>query len=229
MHSEIHRIHRSGWLRAAVLGANDGIVSTASLLVGIASGGGSDAQLTLAGIAAIVAGALSMAAGEFVSVSSQADMEAADLAREKSELATNPEHEVAELTGIYMARGLPNELAKQVAEAMTKHDALGAHARDELGITETLSAKPFQAAWSSALSFALGASLPVLVAAYFSSTQSVWAVAISSTLFLTVLGIISGKAGGASPLKSAVRICFWGVLAMLATAVIGHWVGVTIA
>lgn len=228
MHSELHRIHRSGWLRAAVLGANDGIVSTASILVGIASGGGSESQLTLAGIAAIVAGALSMAAGEFVSVSSQADMEAADLDREKSELASNPEHEIAELTGIYMARGLPNALAKQVAEAMTKHDALGAHARDELGITETLSAKPFEAAWSSAFSFALGASLPVLVAAYAPGSHTLWFVAISSTVFLALLGIISGLAGGANPLKSAMRICFWGVLAMLVTAVIGHWVGATI-
>ena len=220
-HLEAHRIHRIGWLRAAVLGANDGIVSTASLLVGIAAASAGQTTLLMTGVAALVAGAMSMAAGEYVSVFSQSDTENADLAREKAELVKHPAAELRELTLIYVARGLTPELAAQVAAQLTTHDALGAHARDELGISNAFSAKPLQAALASAASFATGAALPLAVVA-LAPVQSVmvW-VAGTSLLSLALLGVVAALAGGSAVLPSVWRVTFWGVLAMAATAAVG--------
>ncbi|OYY50098.1 MAG: hypothetical protein B7X98_01195 [Methylophilaceae bacterium 17-43-7] len=228
-HFEFHKSHRIGWLRAAVLGANDGIVSTASLIIGVAAAHASPDTILLTGFAGLVAGAMSMAAGEYVSVSSQADTESADLAKESAELMDEPENELKELTGIYMARGLQAELAHQVAKALTAHDALGAHARDELGISEMVSAKPLLAALASAGTFAVGAALPLLAVILSSPSMIVTTVAVSSLLFLAALGGLAAKAGGASLIIGAGRVAFWGALAMLITAMVGKWFGVAVA
>jgi vacuolar iron transporter family protein len=226
-HSEGHKSHRVGWLRAAVMGANDGIVSTASLVIGVASASVSHENILLTGVAGLVAGAMSMAAGEYVSVSSQADTESADLAREAEELMTEPEHELQELQGIYMGRGLSSELAHKVALELTAHDALGAHARDELGISVIVSARPVQAAITSAITFAVGAALPLLVVIW-EPKPFILTVAISALIFLAALGGLAAKAGGANLWLGAGRVTFWGALAMLATALVGHWFGVAI-
>jgi vacuolar iron transporter family protein len=226
-HIERHKTHRIGWLRAAVLGANDGIVSTASLVLGVAAAGASSKSILIAGVAGLVAGAMSMAAGEYVSVSSQSDTERADLNRERKELAAYPRHEHAELTAIYVQRGLDAELASQVATQLTAHDALGAHARDELGISETMTARPIQAALASAATFAVGAALPLLIALLVPVSALMWAVSGSSLLFLALLGSLAGRAGGASVLVAAVRVTFWGALAMALTAGVGALFGVT--
>lgn len=228
-HSEFHRAHRIGWLRAAVLGANDGIVSTASLIIGIASSQASQSTIIMTGIAGLVAGAMSMAAGEYVSVSSQADTENADLAKERNELATDEENELKELTGIYMQRGLTADLAHQVAVQLTAHDALGAHARDELGITEIVSARPIQAALASAATFAVGAALPLVVAIFSPQQYTLISVALTSLVFLAILGGFAAHAGGASKRIGATRVTFWGVVAMLATAGVGYLFGVSTA
>lgn len=227
LHPELHRVDRIGWLRAAVLGANDGIVSTASLMVGVAAANANTQTLLLTGVAALVAGAMSMAAGEYVSVSSQADTESADLARERKELASQPEHELRELAGIYQARGLSAELATEVAQQLTKHDALGSHARDELGISQIVTARPLQAALASAASFAAGAVLPLLVALVTPSSWLVPTISGASLLFLILLGVVSARLGGAPVLKAALRVAFWGALAMGITALIGSWFGVS--
>lgn len=225
-HIERHKTHRIGWLRAAVLGANDGIVSTASLVLGVAAAGASAQNIMVAGVAGLVAGAMSMAAGEYVSVSSQADTEQADLARERKELATDPEHEHAELTDIYLQRGLDASLAAQVASQLMQHDALGAHGRDELGITAALAAKPVQAALSSAATFAVGAALPLAIVLLCPASTLVWAVSGSSLLFLAFLGGLGAQAGGAPVVPAAVRVTFWGALAMALTAGVGALFGV---
>lgn len=224
-HSERHRTHRIGWLRAAVLGANDGIVSTASLIVGVAAADSSRATILVAGVAGLVAGAMSMAAGEYVSVSSQSDTENADLERERVELATDGVHEHAELAAIYAGRGLDAELADQVATQLMAKDALGAHARDELGISDTLSARPVQAALASAATFTVGAALPLLLVVVTPASALVWTVSGSSLLFLALLGSLSGRAGGSSVLRAAVRVTFWGALAMALTAGVGALFG----
>ena len=226
-HAERHRADRIGWLRAAVLGANDGIVSTASLIVGVAAAGASHASILVTGVAALAAGAMSMAAGEYVSVHSQADTENADLAREKAELDKNPDAERRELTAIYVGRGLKANLAKQVAEQLMAHDALGAHARDELGISALSSAQPAQAAFSSAASFAVGALLPLLVAALAPEAVLIPLVSASSVGFLALLGAVAARAGGASALTGAWRVTFWGALAMAVTAGVGMLFGGT--
>jgi VIT1/CCC1 family predicted Fe2+/Mn2+ transporter len=228
-HSESHKSHRIGWLRAAVLGANDGIVSTASLVIGVAAANISHEAILLTGIAGLVAGAMSMAAGEYVSVSSQADTESADLAKEAEELMTDPEHELKELQGIYMSRGLSKGLALQVAVELTAHDALGAHARDELGISEIVSAKPIQAAWTSAATFAVGAALPLVVVLFSTKAWVIATVALLSLIFLALLGGLAAKAGGANLWKGAFRVAFWGALAMIITAAVGHFFGVMVA
>jgi vacuolar iron transporter family protein len=228
-HSEFHRSHRIGWLRAAVLGANDGIVSTASLIIGVAAAHASQAAILLTGVAGLVAGAMSMAAGEYVSVSSQSDTETADLAKERLELETDHESELKELTGIYIGRGLTTDLAHQVALQLTSHDALGAHARDELGITETMSARPVQAALASAGTFAIGAALPLLVTYLVPPPNTTLYVGIMSLLFLAILGGLAAKVGGANMWKGAARVAFWGVLAMVATAGVGSLFGVVTA
>ena len=225
-HVEQHRTHRIGWLRAAVLGANDGIVSTASLVLGVAAAGANAQGVLVAGVAGLVAGSMSMAAGEYVSVSSQADTERADLARESRELAANPEHEHAELAAIYVKRGLDTELAASVATQLMEHDALGAHARDELGISHTLSARPVQAALASAGTFAVGALLPLLVVILFPVSALMWAVAGSSLLFLALLGSLAARTGGAPVTMAAARVTFWGALAMALTAAVGSLFGV---
>lgn len=225
-HSEFHRSHRIGWLRAAVLGANDGIVSTASLLIGVASAGATHDTIIMTGVAGLVSGAMSMAAGEYVSVSSQSDTEAADIARETEELATQPEHELDELTGIYTARGLSPELARQVATELTARDALAAHARDELGIIATMNAKPVQAALSSAGTFAIGAALPLLVVFIVPQSSAQTLVAGMSLAFLAALGGLAAKAGGANVWLGTARVAFWGALAMAATAGVGSLFGV---
>ena len=227
-HIERHKTHRIGWLRAAVLGANDGIVSTASLVLGVAAAGASSNNILIAGVAGLVAGATSMAAGEYVSVSSQSDTERADLERERRELADEPEHEHAEMTEIYIQRGLDAELAAQVATQLMAHDALGAHARDELGISEMLTARPVQAALASAAMFASGAALPLLVVLLVPQSALIWVVAGSSLLFLTLLGSLSAGAGGASMLIAAARVTFWGALAMGLTSGVGALFGVRV-
>ncbi len=225
-HLERHRTDRIGWLRAGVLGANDGVVSTASLILGVAAAHADSKAILVAGLAGLVAGAMSMAAGEYVSVSSQADTERADLERERRELATAPGPEHKELTAIYVARGLDNELATEVATKLMAHDALAAHARDELGITAALSARPVQAAMASAASFAVGAALPLLAAALVPVSAVLWAVAAISLLCLALLGSLSARAGGASVLKAVARVTFWGALAMAITAGVGALFGV---
>jgi VIT1/CCC1 family predicted Fe2+/Mn2+ transporter len=223
---EIHRTQRTGWLRAAVLGANDGIVSTASLILGVAATGTGAQNVLIAGVASLVAGAMSMAAGEYVSVSSQADTEKADLAIEKQELAENPKYEHAELQAIYMKRGLDKDLADRVATQLMAYDALGAHARDELGISDALRARPVQAALTSAATFATGASLPLLAVLVLPSSIMMWGIAISSLLSLALLGAIAARAGGASVLKATARVAFWGSLAMGLTTGVGSLFGV---
>jgi VIT1/CCC1 family predicted Fe2+/Mn2+ transporter len=227
-HGETHFISRIGWLRASVLGANDGIVSTASLVVGVAAAAASPQEVLLAGIAGMVAGAMSMAAGEYVSVSSQADTEAADLAREQQELRDQPEFELLELTEIYVQRGLSRELAGEVARQLTAGNPLAAHARDELGISEITTARPIQAALASAASFAVGAALPLVVAALSPLALQAWLVSFASLLCLAVLGALGARAGGASAWRAAARVTFWGALAMAVTYGIGHMVGTVI-
>jgi vacuolar iron transporter family protein len=225
-HHEMHFLQRSGWLRASVLGANDGIISTASLLMGVAAAGAGNHALLITGIAGLVAGALSMATGEYVSVSSQTDIEQADLAREARELREDPDSELRELTGIYVQRGLPQELAIQVAQALSHHDSLAAHARDELGLHDFNQANPLQAAMASALAFTSGAALPLLIA-WLAPHAQVQLWLICSTLpCLGLLGAVAAKAGGASVWKGMSRVVIWGALAMAATALIGHWFGV---
>ncbi len=227
-HLEAHRTQRIGWLRAAVLGANDGIVSTASLLVGVAAASTSPSTLLMTGVAALVAGAMSMAAGEYVSVHSQADTEKADLAREKAELAKDPDGELLELTATYAARGLTPELASQVATQLSAHDALGTHARDELGISSSFSAKPLQAALASAASFAVGAALPLGVAALAPANGVLVWVAGASLLSLAVLGVVAARAGGSAVLPSVWRVTIWGLLAMAVTAIVGKIFGAVV-
>jgi VIT1/CCC1 family predicted Fe2+/Mn2+ transporter len=228
-HRERHRTERIGWLRAAVLGANDGIVSTASLVVGVAAGGATRADILLAGVAGVVAGALSMAAGEYVSVSSQADTERADLARERTELATDRPAEEQELTTIYVRRGLEPALARTVAQQMMAHDALGAHARDELGYFDKLAARPLQAAGASAATFAVGAALPLVTAMLVSRAQLVLVVSGTSLVCLAALGALAARAGGASPRIGAERVAFWGAAAMAVTAAVGALFGTAVA
>lgn len=225
-HVETHRTHRIGWLRAAVLGANDGIVSTASLVLGVAAAGAASDSILIAGVAGLVAGAMSMAAGEYVSVSSQADTERADLEREREELASNPEHEHAEMTAIYEGRGLDPELASRVATQLMEHDALSAHARDELGISDATAARPLQAALASAASFAVGAALPLLVVFVTPRAGLMVAVSASALAFLAGLGSLGAYAGGASMKTAALRVTLWGALAMAATAAVGALFGV---
>jgi VIT1/CCC1 family predicted Fe2+/Mn2+ transporter len=224
-HAERHRSDRIGWLRAAVLGANDGIVSTASLVAGVAAAHGGRDAILVAGVAGLVAGAMSMAAGEYVSVHSQADTESADLSRERAELESDPAAELRELTAIYVARGLEPELARQVAERLTAHDALGAHARDELGISETIRARPVQAALASAASFALGAALPLAVTVLAPPQGLITWVCGTSLAFLALLGGVAARTGGASIARGAWRVSFWGALAMAVTAGVGALFG----
>lgn len=224
-HWERHRTDRIGWLRAAVLGANDGIVSTASLVLGVAAAHATHANVMIAGIAGLVAGAMSMAAGEYVSVHSQADTEQADLERERKELQSDDQGERHELAAIYVGRGLDPALAKQVADQLMAHDALGAHARDELGITETLSARPLQAAFASAGSFSVGAALPLLVTAIAPDTSLIPVVAGTSLMFLALLGALAARVGGAGIAVGAMRVTFWGALAMGLTAGVGALFG----
>lgn len=225
-HSEWHRSSRIGWLRAAVLGANDGIVSTASLLIGVATAGAPRSAVLIAGTAGLVAGAMSMAAGEYVSVSSQADIERSDLARERKELETDVEAEQRELAAIYVGRGLDPALATQVSDQLMAHDALGAHARDELGISEFAQARPVQAAIASALSFAVGAALPLLTVIVVPQALMLSLVALLSLAFLAILGGIAAKVGGARIWTGAIRVTFWGALAMALTAAVGSLFGV---
>ena len=222
IHSEPHFSNRNNWLRAAVLGANDGLISTASLLVGVAAATTDSQTLLLTGLAALTAGALSMAAGEYISVSSQSDTEKADLAKEKYELTHNAEQELIELTKIYEMRGLNHDLARQVAIALTEHDALGSHARDEIGLTEVSEAKPLQAAFASACAFIAGAILPILGIALLPGQGMVWSLAILAVCGLAVLGFVSARLGGAPVMPAVRRIVTWGILAMLATSAIGH-------
>jgi VIT1/CCC1 family predicted Fe2+/Mn2+ transporter len=222
-------VHRIGWLRAAVLGANDGLVSTSSLVVGVAAAGSGRPEILIAGLAGLVAGAMSMAAGEYVSVSSQTDAERADIGRETRELREAPEAELEELTRIYVERGLDRDLAAKVAEQLTARDALGAHARDELGISETVAARPVQAAVVSALTFAAGAVVPLIVALLAPEARIGLAVAVSTILGLAVLGGLGASAGGAGVVRGAARVTFWGALAMAATAAVGAVFGVTAA
>lgn len=224
-HSEKHNAHRVGWLRAAVLGANDGIVSTASLVIGVAAASATHGEVLTAGVAGLVAGAMSMAAGEYVSVSSQADTERADLDRERRELRTSPTEEAAELAEIYVGRGLDPELAKQVSAQLMAHDALGAHARDELGITESGTARPVQAALSSAAMFALGAALPLLAFMLVPLSWALPVVAATTLASLVLLGVASARLGGARVWVAVLRVTFWGTLAMGVTAGIGALFG----
>ncbi len=227
-HIERHRTSRIGWLRAAVLGANDGIVSTASLMLGVAAANATQSSILVTGIAGLVAGAMSMAAGEYVSVHSQADTEKADLARESAEIKADPEAEKRELTAIYVGRGLDPSLAAQVSTQLMAHDALGAHARDELGISDTLSARPMQAALASAGSFAVGAVLPLAVAILAPGNSLPYWISGTSLVFLAALGAVAARAGGASALTGAWRVTFWGALAMAITAGIGAAVGTAV-
>ncbi|QND54482.1 VIT family protein (plasmid) [Phyllobacterium sp. 628] len=227
-HSETHFIVRIGWLRAAVLGANDGIVSTASLIVGVAASSAGQGAILVAGAAGLVAGAMSMAAGEYVSVSSQSDTERADLAKEKKELAAYPADELEELTQIYIRRGLDADLAKQVAVQLSSKDALTAHARDELGISEFTTARPIQAALTSAVAFSIGAALPLAMAFLFTAGSLIVAVSAASLLFLTLLGALGARAGGADPVRGALRVAFWGAAALALTSVIGSLFGAVV-
>ncbi len=227
-HPELHRTAHIGWLRAAVLGANDGIVSTASLVLGVAAAHATRSNVIIAGVAGLVAGAMSMAAGEYVSVHSQADTEQADLERERKELKADDKGEHRELAAIYVARGLDDSLAKQVAQQLMAHDALSAHARDELGISETLTARPIQAALASAASFAVGAAMPLLVTAIVPETSLIYLVSGTSLFFLALLGALAARVGGASVTMSAIRVTFWGALAMAITAGIGALFGTVV-
>jgi len=227
-HREQHRSERIGWLRAAVLGANDGIVSTASLVVGVAAAEANTRQVLVAGVAGLVAGALSMAAGEYVSVSSQADTERADVTREERELATQPQAEEDELTTIYERRGSEPELARTVARQLMKKDALAAHARDELGLTEELAARPLQAALASAATFAIGAAVPILTIVLAPATELPIVVSLVSLICLAALGAIAGRAGGASAMTGAGRVALWGALAMAMTAAVGRLFGTAV-
>ncbi|QKC95786.1 VIT1/CCC1 transporter family protein [Mesorhizobium sp. NZP2298] len=228
LHVENHLVSRIGWLRAAVLGANDGIVSTASLIVGVASAAAPTSQVLVAGIAGLVAGAMSMAAGEYVSVSSQSDTENADLAREREELRTQPEFEREELANIYVKRGLDKGLARQVADQLMARDALAAHAHDELGISEMTTARPIQAALTSAATFSVGAAMPLLMVLVAPASMLVLAVSLASLLFLALLGAIGARAGGANILRATLRVTFWGAFAMALTAGIGALVGTAV-
>jgi VIT1/CCC1 family predicted Fe2+/Mn2+ transporter len=225
LHRENHLIERIGWLRAAVLGANDGIISTASLVVGVAAASNSANEALVAGVAGLVAGAMSMAAGEYVSVSSQSDTEAADLSKERRELADQPEAELNELTQIYVSRGVEPALAKQVAEQMTAHDAFATHARDELGLSAHVVARPVQAALTSAATFAIGAAMPLAIAFLAPAGRTAWMVSAGSLLCLSALGALGARIGGADVLKPTIRVTFWGAFAMAATAAIGALVG----
>jgi VIT1/CCC1 family predicted Fe2+/Mn2+ transporter len=227
-HVEQHYTHRIGWLRAAVLGANDGIVSTASLVVGVAAAESSRSDVLIAGVAGLVAGAMSMAAGEYVSVSSQSDTENADLARERRELERSPERELRELRGIYIERGLDPDLAQRVAEQLTARGALAAHARDELGFSSVHAARPVQAGLASAATFAVGAALPLVIAAVVSAGRIIVAVSVSSLVFLGMLGSLAAGAGGAGRLRGALRVTFWGALAMVLTALVGRAFGTVV-
>ncbi|MGV8933535.1 MAG: VIT1/CCC1 transporter family protein [Gallionellaceae bacterium] len=224
-HAEKHRTGNIGWLRASVLGANDGIVSTASLVIGVAAAQADHTQVLIAGVAGLVAGAMSMAAGEYVSVFSQADTEQADLEREKKELGADYAGELKELAGIYQGRGLDASLAKQVATQLMQHDALGAHARDELGITKAMRARPLQAAMASAASFSVGAGLPLLVVFMASKDNLIPLVVVTALLFLALLGALSARAGGANIAVASMRVTFWGALAMGITAAVGSFFG----
>ena len=226
-HIERHRTHRIGWLRAAVLGANDGIVSTASLVLGVAAAGANSKNILIAGVAGLVAGAMSMAAGEYVSVSSQADTERADLDRERKELAADPEHEHAEMAAIYVGRGVDAMLASEVAGQLMAHDALGTHAREELGISEMMTARPVEAALASAATFTTGAVLPLLIVLLVPVSVRMWAVASGSLLFLALLGTLAARTGGAPVIIAAARVTFWGALAMALTAGAGALFGVS--
>lgn len=225
-HTERHRSHHTNWLRAAVLGANDGIISTASLIIGVAAANTSHEIILLTGVAGLIAGAMSMAAGEYVSVSSQADIETADLAKERLELATDHQSELKELTNIYIARGLKADLAHEVAIQLTEHDALGAHARDELGINDIMSARPLQAAVASGAAFTVGALLPLVVTLLSPPNQAIAIVSTASLVSLAILGGVAAKVGGANVYVGIIRVTFWGILAMLATALIGNLFGV---
>lgn len=224
-HNERHYVSRTGWLRAAVLGANDGIISVSSLVIGIASASASPSDILVAGVAGLVAGAMSMAAGEYVSVSSQYDLEQADLAREKKELIETPEDEITELTDIYADRGVEPALARKVAEQMMVKDALATHAREELGISDLTTARPLQAAVASAVAFSLGAGCPLLAIILLPSAIFIPAASVICVLLLGLLGAVAAKAGGASPLKPALRVMFWGAVAIGFTALIGYLIG----
>jgi VIT1/CCC1 family predicted Fe2+/Mn2+ transporter len=228
LHPEAHLVSRIGWLRAAVLGANDGIVSTASLIVGVAAASAATSEVLVAGVAGLVAGAMSMAAGEYVSVSSQSDTEQADLNRERAELATQPEFEREELARIYIDRGVSLDLAHQVADQLMAKDALGAHARDELGISEVTAARPIQAALTSAATFAVGAAMPLAMVLLMPRESLVAGVSGASLLFLALLGAIGARAGGANVMKATLRVTFWGALAMALTAGIGALFGTVV-
>ena len=228
LHLETHSAHRVGWLRAAVLGANDGLVSTASLIVGVAASAAAMGDILLAGTAGLVAGAMSMAAGEYVSVSSQSDAENADLAKERRELAAMPEHELKELAGFFVARGVTQETALKVAEQMTEHDALGAHAREELGISEITAARPLQAALTSAATFSVGAALPLAIVLLSPPNALIYAVVVSTLIFLAALGALGAKAGGANIRKATIRVTFWGAVAMAITAAVGSLFGAVV-
>jgi VIT1/CCC1 family predicted Fe2+/Mn2+ transporter len=227
-HHEAHKTHRSSWLRATVMGANDGIVSTASLIIGVAAAEVTKDYVLISGLAGLVAGAMSMAAGEYVSVSSQADIEKADLEQEKVSLKENREFEKRELAEIYQQRGLTNDLSYEVAEQLMAHDALGAHARDEIGIVEETKARPIVAGLSSALAFTVGALLPLLSAWLFPLDVLIPFVALLSLIFLGLLGALAAKVGGAPILKAAMRVTFWGAMAMLATAIVGFLFGISV-
>ena len=228
IHREAHRAERIGWLRAAVLGANDGTISVASLLIGVAAAGVPQGSFLLTGVAGLVAGAMSMAAGEYVSVQSQSDTEEADIEREKKELETDPEHELEELTSIYIGRGLDGPLARLVAVSLMSKDALSAHVRDELGITETLRARPIQAAFASAISFIGGAIIPILAVLLAPSGRFVEVLSVTALVTLSVLGGTAAYAGGASVAKGALRVAFWGALAMVITAGVGRFFGAVV-
>lgn len=228
LHREVHRVDRIGWLRAAVLGANDGIISTASLIVGVAAASTKPSEVLVAAVAGLVAGAMAMAAGEYVSVSSQADTEAADLGRERKELSENIPFEKEELAQVYVKRGVAIDLARKVADQLMAHDALGAHARDELGISEITTARPVQAALTSAATFATGAAMPLLMVLIAPTGKLVPIVTVASLAFLALLGAIGARAGGADPIKGMARVTFWGAVAMAATAGIGRLFGTVV-
>jgi len=228
IHAENHNVDRIGWLRAAVLGANDGIVSTASLIVGVAAAAAKPSDILLTGVAGLVAGAMSMAAGEYVSVSSQSDTEQADLARETKELAVTPELEREELAQIYVKRGVDHELAVKVADQLMAKDALGAHARDELGISDITTARPVQAALTSAATFAIGAAMPLAMVLVSPTGMLIPIVSVASLGFLALLGAVGAKAGGADIIRATARVTFWGALAMIATAGIGKLFGAVV-